>query len=187
MDLTEQSILALLYERSEDAVAAMEADLGPACRRLARNLLGSERDAEECVSDALLAAWNAIPPARPDSLRAWLLRTTRNLAVHRLRYNAAACRDSRYDAALDELSDVLSAPDGVEEALDARALAEEIGRFLDGCDRLSRVCFVRRYWYADPVADIARDLGLRPNAVSVRLHRTREKLRDHLTKEGFLP
>ena len=185
--MTEQDILALLLARSEDAVAAMEADLGPACRRLARNLLDSEHDVEECVSDAFLAAWNAIPPAKPDSLKAWLLRTTRNLAIHRLRYNTAACRESRYDAALDELADILPAPESVETVLNARALAEEIDRFLDGCDPLSRACFVRRYWYAEPVGDIARSLGLRPNAVSVRLHRAREKLRLHLIKEGFLP
>ena len=185
--MNDEAILALFRARSEQAIEALRQAYGAACRRLAINILRSERDAEECVADAYLAAWNAIPPQQPEKLGAWLLRVVRNQALRRLRANTAQKRNSYYDAALDELADALPAPDAPETAVEARELAALIDRFLDGLDPASRVMFMRRYWYADPVEDIARAMGMSRNAVSVRLHRLRSKLRDQLLKEGYDP
>ena len=109
----------------------------------------------------------------------------RNQALRRYRGNTALKRNSFYDAALDELADTLSDPGTPEQALDARELAALLDRFLDTLDRTSRIIFLRRYWYADPVEDIAAALGMTRNAVSVRLHRTRKKLKDTLIQEGY--
>ena len=181
----DETILALFLVRSEQAIEALRQVYGAACRHLAMNILRSERDAEECVDDAYLAAWNAIPPQHPEKLGAWLLRVVRNQALRRLRANTAQKRGSCYDAALDELADALSTSDTPEDALDAKELAALIDRFLDELDPTSRVIFMRRYWYSDPVEEIARALGMSRGAVSVRLHRLRKKLRELLLKEGY--
>jgi len=185
--MTDEAILALFFERSEQAIDALRQTYGAACLRLAGNILRSEQDAEECVDDAYLAAWNAIPPQKPERLGAWLMRVVRYQALRRWRANTAKKRNSFYDAALDELAESLPAPAGVEDALRAKELTALLDRFLDALDPTSRVVFVRRYWYGDPVEVIGRSLGLSRNAVSVRLHRTRNKLRDYLSKEGFAP
>lgn len=185
--MTDEAILALFFDRSEQAIDALRQTYGAACLRLAENILRSEQDAEECVADAYLAAWNAIPPQRPERLGAWLMRVVRNQALRRYRANTAKKRNSFYDAALDELAESLPAPTGVEDALRARELTALLDRFLDALDPTSRIVFVRRYWYGEPVEAIGRSLGLSRNAVSVRLHRTRNKLRDYLSKEGFDP
>lgn len=184
--MEDSAILDLFFARSEAAVEALAQAYGAPCLRMAQNILGSAEDAEECVSDGYLAAWNAIPPQRPACLRAWFFRVVRNRAVSRWRANAAKKRNSAYDAALEELAPVLPAPEATEDALDARELAALLDRFLDGLDKTTRVIFVRRYWFADPVEDIARDLGMNRSTVSVRLHRARNRLRDSLDKEGYI-
>lgn len=184
--MDDEQICDLFFARSEEAVAALERKYGVACRRLAANLLDSDRDAEECVSDAYLAAWNAIPPERPAPLSAWLMRVVRNLALKRYRANTARKRNSFYDAALDELAESLPAPEAVEDALTAQELGALLNRFLDGLDATSRTLFLRRYWFGDRVEDIARATGLSRNSVSVRLHRLRNKLRAYLIEEGYI-
>ncbi len=183
--MDDESIIALFFDRSEEAVTALDRKYGPICRRIASNLLPGARDAEECVSDAYLAAWNAIPPERPAPLSAWLFRVVRNLAAGRFRRETAGKRNSFYDIALDELAESLPSPTGVEDALDAKELGELIDRFLSGLDGTSRTLFLRRYWFGDRVEDIARAMGMSRNAVSVRLHRLRSRLRAHLNEEGY--
>lgn len=183
--LTDQEIIALYFKRSEQALEETEQKYGPGCTRIARNILKDSRDAEESVSDTWLAAWNTIPPRKPDPLRAYLFRIVRNIATARYHKNTAQKRDSSYDVALSELEEVLAAPDGVEEHLSAQELTELLNRFLAGLDRENRVLFVRRYWYGDPVGELARQFRMGPNALSARLKRLREKLRKELEKEGI--
>ena len=185
--MTDEAILALFFERSERAIEALRQSYGAACLRLAENILRSEQDAEECVDDAYLAAWNAIPPQRPERLGAWLMRVVRNQALRRRRANTAQKRNSFYDTALDELAEILPAPNGVEDDLLTKELSSLLDRFLDALDPVSRIIFLRRYWFGEPAEAIGRSLGMTRNAVSVRLHRTRNRLRDYLSKEGFTP
>jgi RNA polymerase sigma-70 factor (ECF subfamily) len=115
----------------------------------------------------------------------YLCRIVRNLSVMRYHANTAVKRNSVYDVALDELENCLVSPATVETELSAKELTGLLDRFLDTLGQENRVMFVRRYWYADSVSDIAARLGMRPNHVSVRLSRTREKLRAYLRKEGY--
>ena len=185
--LDDSDIIALFFERSERAVAELERKYGRPAKRLAANILGDGRDAEECVSDGYMALWNAIPPERPASLGGYFCRTVRNLAAKRYRASAAQKRSSRYDAALDELAELVAAPGGVEDAINAGELTAAIDRFLDGLDYRDRYLFMRRYWYGDDLAAIASETGLAKRRVSVRLFRLREKLRNQLVKEGMIP
>lgn len=183
--MQDEEILALFHARSEQAIAELEVKYGAACRRVAANILHSEQDAEECVSDAYLAVWNTVPPQRPAPLSAYVCRIVRNLAVKRYHANTARKRNSFYDAALEELEDCLSAAETAETALSARELTRLLDAFLDTLAETDRFLFVRRYWYADSVTALAAELGVSGNSVSVRLSRLREKLKRTLRKEGY--
>jgi RNA polymerase sigma-70 factor (ECF subfamily) len=184
--IEDSEIIDLFYARSEQAIMELSKKYGGVCRKVARNILNNEQDAEECVSDAYLGAWNTIPPERPKPLLTYVCRLVRNLSIMRYHANTAVKRNSIYDVALDELESCLISPVTVETELSAKELGSIIDKFLDTLDRENRVIFVRRYWYADPVSDIAARMRMRPNLVSVRLSRTREKLKTYLRKEGYV-
>ena len=184
--MTDEEIIRLFFERSEQAIAETAKAHGSAAASIARNILGSERDAEECVNDTYLALWNAIPPQKPAPLRTFVCRIARNLATAKYHANTAKKRNSRYDAALDELEECLSDCGSVEDAYDAKDLSGAINAFLSALSYTDRFLFVRRYWYSDSMQDIAAMTGSTANSVAVRLCRLREKLRHHLSKEGLL-
>ena len=182
--MTDEEIIALFFERSEQAIAELDRAHGGAVRRVAYNILGDREDAEECVSDTYLGAWNSIPPQRPAPLRTYVCRIARNLAAKRYHANTAQKRGSGYDLALDELAEIVPDRGGVEEAFAAKELAALIDSFLDTLRYEDKYLFMRRYWYADPLREIARTAGMSYGAAAVRLHRVREKLRNYLLKEG---
>ena len=154
--------------------------------RVARNILGNTQDTEECVNDTYLGTWNAIPPHKPSPLRTFVCKIARNLATKKYHSNTAEKRNSQYDLALDELEEYLSDSDSVEEEYEAKELREAINSFLATLNRSDRFIFMRRYWYSDPVQDIAKMADSTTNSVTVRLFRIREKLRQYLEKEGLL-
>ena len=182
--MEDKRIIRLLFDRAERALDILARRFGPRLLHTARNILSNHQDAEECVSDTYLAIWNAIPPQEPDPLAGFVYKTGRNLALKRLRHDTARKRDSRYDLSLDELAGCL-AGGSLEDELSARELGLSIDRFLDALPKDSRVMFLRRYWFGDSVKEIAKALGYTEGAVSVRLSRTRDKLRTHLEKEGY--
>ena len=184
--MTDTEIIDLFFERSEQAIDELERRHGGAVRRVARNILGSAEDAEECVNDAWLAVWNSIPPKRPDPLRTYVCKIAHNLATSRWRANTAQKRDGRYDLALDELAECLPDRHTPEETLTARELSRALTRFLDALPYRDRFLFLRRYWYADSPEDIAAMAQMSRGAVSARLHRLRKKLKTYLEQEGLL-
>ena len=180
-------IVALFFQRSEQALAELDKKHGRLCRRLAYRILNDQRDAEECVNDAYLGVWNAIPPAKPEPFVPFLCKIVRNLSLKELDRRGAAKRNSSYDVAMEELEGCLAAPDTVEETLDAKELAREIEGFLDTLRREDRVIFLQRYWFAAPYGEIGRSLGLSEKGISVRLVRIRKKLKRYLQEKEILP
>ena len=177
-------IIHLLNERSENALTALARQFGAHLHRIAANILSDPRDAEETVSDTYLAVWNTIPPQQPKPLAPYVYRIGRNTALKRLRSNTAQKRDTHADLCLDELAGCI--PGGaLEQIVQARELGRAIDRFLDTVTTESRRIFLRRYWFVDSIEQIAQDFGMSANAVTVRLSRTREKLRTFLIKEGY--
>ena len=184
--MTDTEIINLLFERSEQAITELAQKHGSAVARVARNILGNEQDTEECVNDTYLGTWNAIPPHKPSPLRTFVCKIARNLATMKYHSNTAEKRNSQYDLALDELEECLSDNDSVEEAYEAKELREAINGFMATLNHSDRFIFMRRYWYSDPVKDIAKMADSTTNSVTVRLFRIREKLRLYLEKEGLL-
>ncbi len=182
--MDDSKIIELFFERSEQAIVELSDKYGERCRRIADHILSNRQDAEECVNDAYLGVWNTVPPQRPDPLFSYLCRIVRNLAIKRYHANASQKRNSVYDVALDEIADCIPSPGSVGEELDAREAARSVNRFLSGLDRESRILFVRRYWYADSIEELALLFRTGKHNVSVRLSRIRKKLKKHLEKEG---
>lgn len=182
--LDDSRIIELFYERSEQAIMELSQKYGAVCAKVADNILNNRLDSEECVNDAYLGAWNTIPPQKPNPLLSYVCRIVRNLALKRYHANTAAKRNSIYDVALDELGNCFQAPVSVEDEWDAKEVAHMIDEFLEMLDKKNRMMFVRRYWYADSIADIAENFHTSSHNVSVRLFRIREKLRKYLMDEG---
>lgn len=182
--MEDRAIIKLLFDRAERALTELRKKFGQGLHRLAKNITGSEEDAQECVNDTYLALWNAIPPAQPDPLSAYTYRTGRNIALKRHRSNTAGKRFQGYDLSLDELAGCV-ADHTAAEVLDARLLGNAINRFLAEESRDNRILFLRRYWFGDSVRDAANAVGLNENAANVRLSRLRNKLKDFLIKEGY--
>jgi len=183
--MDDRKILKLLLARAEEAIEAMAAKFGRRLTQTARHILGDWREAEESVNDTYLAVWNAVPPKEPDPLSGFVFKTGRNLALNRLRYNTALLRDSSYDVSLEELEDCISGV-SLEDEFDARLLGRAIDRYLSGLPKMSRILFLRRYWFGDSTKEIARHFDMSENAVRTRLHRTRMGLRTYLIKEGLM-
>lgn len=181
------AIIDLYWARDSRAIDETGVKYGAYLTGIAMNLLRLSEDAEECVLDTYLAAWNAMPPERPGILRAFLGKITRNLALDRLKRLRAKKRGGGEPQVIfDELSQILPGGDGPEAALDRKELLRDIEAFLLAEPERARNMFLRRYWYADSVAAIAARYGLRENAVSAQLMRTRNKLRRYLTERGHI-
>ena len=182
--LDDSKIIELFYERSEQAIIEISKKYGSICTKVANNILNNIRDTEECVNDAYLGAWNTIPPQKPNPLLSYVCRIVRNVAVNKYHANTAAKRNSIYDVALDELENCFPASNSVEDEFNANEAARIIDEFLETLDKENRIIFVRRYWHSDSIADIAKLFHASNHNISVRLSRTREKLRKHLIKKG---
>ena len=181
----DEEIIELFFQRDQRAIQALDAKYGRLCRSLSYNIVNDRQDAEECVNDAYLGAWNAIPPARPDPLSAYLVKIVRNLSLKRYWRQEAARRSGRCTVALEELEACAAGRETPEEALDARELARVIEGFLDTLTTRERVIFMRRYAYLDTYADIAERVGISEKNVSVRLTRIRRRMRRYLTERGM--
>ena len=137
------------------------------------------------VNDAYLGTWNTIPPQNPSPLSSYVCRIVRNLAIKKYHTKTAVKRNSIYDVALDELENCFPSSVSVEDEYNAIETARIIDKFLETLDQKNRIMFVRRYWYAYSISELAKQFGLKSNTVSVRLSRIRDKLRDYLKGEGF--
>lgn len=183
--MDDRKIIELFEARSADAIEQTKIKYDPLCRSLAGKLLRSEEDVEECVNDAYLALWNAIPPAKPDPLSAFLAKITRNLAIKRLEQQQAQMRDSNVTLSFDELDECLSGPEDPEQTVDAIALRQAMTEFLQAQSKENRLIFLRRYFFFDSVKEIAGCYGISESKVKSSLLRTRNKLRTYLIEEGF--
>lgn len=182
----DEKIIEMLFERSEQAIHELDTKYGKICLKISHNILNDRQDAEECVNDAYLGTWKVIPPQRPDPLLTFLCRIVRNLSIMRYHANTAMKRNGAYDIALEELENCLSSNTTVEDEVEGKLLIQIIEEFLDTLSQDNRVIFMRRYWFSDSYAEIAKHVGIGEKVVSVRLTRIRNQLREHLTKKEVL-
>lgn len=184
--MEESRIVELYWQKNSEAIVASEEKYGEYCRTIAENILHNREDAEECVNDTWLHAWNAIPPQRPQSLKLFLARITRNLSFNRWNAQAAEKRGGRETAlVLDELAECLQSETDVEGEVLSRELNACVHSFVRGLPARERKVFVLRYFYTEPISQIAEHCSISENNVKVILNRTRKKLHKQLIKEGL--
>lgn len=181
--MLDTEILQLYWQRDEKALTETAASYGPYCRTIANAILHSSEDTEECWNDTLFRAWNAIPPARPNSLRAFLAKICRNLAYDRYRSKNAKKRGNGVDLILDELEECIPSSASPADDAEAKELGVLINRFLGTLSERDRAVMVRRCFYAETTSQIAKKYGLKESHVLVILSRTRKKLKEYLTRE----
>lgn len=184
--MDDSHIIALYWERNEQAIRETERKYGRYCHKIALQILENIQDAEECVNDTYLRTWEAIPPQRPSRLGAFLGKITRNLALDRFKARHAAKREGgEFTVSIEELGECIPAASELDTEADACAIGEAINTFLRKESPTARKIFVCRYFYGDSLSDICRRLGISESKVKSSLFRTRSRLREHLEKEGI--
>ena len=178
--IDDEKIIEMFFERSEQAIRELDIKYGKICHNLSYNIVNNRQDAEECVNDAYLGAWNAIPPVRPNPLLSYIVKIVRNISLKIYWRKEAAKRSSHYTIALEEIEACIADQKTVEDEIEARELARIIEDFLDTLTVENRVIFMRRYWFSDSYKDIAELVGLSEKNISVRLTRIREKMKQYL-------
>ena len=184
--MEDEKIIKLFFQRSEQAIQELDEKYGKICRKLSFNIVNDRLDAEECVNDAYLGAWNAIPPVIPNPLLSYIAKIVRNLSLKIYWREGAAKRNSIYTIALKEVEACIADPKSVEDEIEAKELARIIESFLDTLTVENSVIFMRRYWFSDSYKDIAKHTGLSEKNVSVRLARIRQKMKEYLIEKGVL-
>ena len=185
--MEDTKIIDLFWARQETAIVETDRKYGNYCRSIAMHILSNQEDTEECVNDTWMKAWECMPPQRPDILSAFLGKITRNLSISRYRMTHAKKRGSgEMDLLLNELEECLPSAQSVEQEVESRETAQAINRFLYGIERESRNIFIRRYFYADSVKEIAERFEISESKVKSQLFRMRNRLKEHLEKEGIV-
>lgn len=180
--MRDQEIVNALFERDESALKEISGRFGRLCMKIAANILQNPEEAEECVNDVYMNIWDSIPPSRPDNLRAFICKIARNLAINRVKFNAAKKRSFGSVISLNDLENTLTE---ASEVTDCNALGELIDKFLRTEKPEAQLIFMRRYFFMDPVNEIAKRYGYGESKVKSALYRTRKRLEKFLIKEGF--
>ena len=184
--MEDSDIIDLYWRRDQRAIDETADKYGDFLWGISWNILRIHGDAEECVNDTYLKTWNAIPPAKPALFRPWLGRIIRNLSLDRWKKSHTQKRGDGIEVLLGELDDCVPAPHSTEKVLEDQEIAALISTFLRNLPSESRRLFLRRYWYGEAVADIAKDWNCSEGKVKSSLFRTRKALRAYLKKEGVM-
>ena len=184
--MEDSKIIQLYWDRDESAIPATSEKYGAYCTAIARNILKNEEDTEECINDTYLNAWNSMPPQKPNVLAAFLGRITRNVSINRYKLLHTQKRGGgEVPLVLSELGDIVSGKESVEQELVRKELLVEINGFLAELPKEKRQMFVRRYWYAESIGEIAGRFGISEGNATMTLKRVRMQLKKMLLKKGY--
>ena len=183
--MEDKQIVDLYWARSEDAITETDKKYGRYCHYVAYQILSDNEDAEEIVNDTYLKTWNTVPPNRPDPLKGYVGMISNQLAIDRYNAKITVKRGGQMPVVLHELAECIPDSDDGEDIGQSIALRDAMRRFLKSLPERTRTIFVRRYWYVTPIAEIAKEFGMKESAVAMLMLRTRLKLKEFLGKEGF--
>ena len=183
--MDDSKIVELYWERKEEAIKETALKYGRLCTHIAKNILSSCEDSEECVNDTYFAVWNAIPNERPNRFSAFISRITRNLALKKYEYISGAKRNPSAITSLEELGDCVSGTESLESEVESRRIEITIDKFLWRQGEEKRTIFIRRYWYFDSIENICESTGFTQSKVKSMLYEMRQKLRKYLESEDI--
>ena len=185
--MEDDEIIELYFERNERAVEETEKKYGHYCFSLAKRILESKEDSEECVNDTWLKVWNSIPPIKPGNFRMYLAKIIRNLSFNKYNANVAKKRGGgELPLVLEELAESIADTADVEKVYEGKELGVCISKYVSTLPQRERNIFVRRYFFVNSVKEIAERYGLTENNIMVILSRTRKDLKKYLQKEGYM-
>ena len=182
--MEDYQIVDLYWQRSERAIGETDIKYGRMLTGISQGLVGAKEDAEECLNDTYLAAWNSMPSERPIYLGAFLSKIIRRISIDKYRAEHSEKRGGK-DSLISELSECIPSSSDVQGEYDNKLLAEALNRFLYSLDDEKRNIFIRRYFYSDPIDVIARGMNVSLGKVKTVLFRTRNALRNFLVEEGI--
>lgn len=183
--MEDKDIIALYWDRSEDAIVETDHKYGRMCRKISLNIVGDRRDSEEVINDSWLALWNNLPPEWPKLFKAYICRIVKNLSLKKYTRAHAQKRKCAMEQSLDELQNCAGPGAELEDELLKDELVQSINRFLDSLSEGNRNIFLERYWFTLSLEEIAQQNGVTKKAASMRLARIREQLKKYLRKEGY--
>lgn len=184
--MTDNEIIELFWERDEQAIGITAEKYQNYLCKISANILCDEQDVKECLNDAYLSVWNAIPPNRPENFRVYIGKIVRNLSINRLKSNKAKKRGGLlFDELACELNDCISSPDNVDNAIDEKELTVLIEKFLLSKPESKRNLFIRRYWFVCSISELSKEFNMSESKVTAILHRMRKELKNILETEGF--
>lgn len=183
--MEDKQIITLFHNRSEEAIHELKKKYNGMCYSIAYRILQSHEDTEECVNDSYLAFWNTVPPQNPEPLSSFLSKLVRNISINRYHKNTTQKRNDSYNLALEEIVDIVSSYPSPDDLVISKELTQTLNLFLNTLDEENRVIFVYRYWYGFSFEEIGRKLAMKPNSATVKLGRTRKKLKEFLHKKGL--
>ena len=185
--MQDEQIVLLYWDRDPCAIAETQTKYGAYLTKIAMNILSDRQDSEESVNDTYLAAWNSMPPQKPSALSVYLSRLTRRISIDIFRRRSARKRmGNQYTLSLSELDEAIPGGPTPEEEMETAQLAESINRFLRTLSAEERNTFLGRYYYMDPLKEVAAYCGMSESKAKTMLFRTRVKLKEYLKKEGFV-
>ena len=179
-------IIELFFDRDETAIRETSDKFGGLCRAIALNILHNPEDAEQCVNDALLKAWESIPPNDPKNLKAYLARIVKNISINRYRLSQTEKRGGAVDEVFDELEELCVSETSVEQQAERKEILAAVNAFLARLPSKKRMLFVRRYWYCDSTEQLAQRFSMTESNIFTTLSRIRADLKNYLRKRGFL-
>ena len=183
--MEDREIIALYFARSEDAISETDKKYGKYCHYIAYRILNDNEDAREIVNDTYLKVWDTVPPKNPSPFKSYLGMISRQFSINAYIQKRRQKRGGQIPLMLVELAECLPAESSPADETEALAIRDALNRFIRSLPEQTQKVFVRRYWYASSIDEIAKEYGMNKNSVGVTLMRTREKLREFLKKEGF--
>lgn len=181
--MDDSQIMKLYWDRNENAITETNRKYGALCGSIAMNLLSDREDAEECVNDTWIEAWNQIPPQHPENLKAWLCRIVRNISINRWRKNHARKRYQGLNQVLDELEDCIPSPRNVEQEIEDAELGRCISAWLLSLPAEDRALFVLRYWHGRTLNELADKWNITAPRLTKKMYRLRLSLKAALERE----
>lgn len=180
--MEDKDIVNLIYNRDEIGLANLKEKYDNLIISIALAILKNNSDSEESASDTYLKIWKSIPPYKPNYLKSFISKITRQISIDKYRRNKKKYNE---ETSLNDLDYEISSSYNVDDTFYATELAKDINNFLEKLDVESQILFLRRYFLNEEVKSLSNRFNISENKISVKLHRTREKLRMYLERKGY--
>ena len=184
--MRDDQIVELYWRRDERAIKETDMKYRSFLLSVAHRIVYDACDSEECLNDTYIGAWNAIPPAKPAMLKAFLATIMRRTAIDCYKARKRGKRaPSELTVSLSELEELMTDGEDTEARIDAKELGRVISDFVRELPERRMYIFMSRYYIVRPIGEIAKLLGCSESTVNKEIAAIKCALKEKLEKEGF--